>query len=126
MATYTSAELKDDGILLKEDLDASTTYTVTISGKSNLSGSCYMFLETTPHLGSIGGNLSGSMPATSSFLGMVVDNKTNAGGEIIEDYKMGIILDKEGSSTFDLTPASKIDKTKVRVKATGNIGCEIV
>lgn len=118
MATYTSAELKDDGILLKEDLDASTTYTVTISGKSNLSGSCYMFLETTPHLQ---GNA-----VTASFQGMVVDNKTNAGGEIIEDYKMGIVIDKEGSTTFDLTPASKIDATKVRVKATGNIGCEIV
>ena len=122
MATYTSAELKDDGILLKADLNASTTYTVTVTDKS---GSCYLFLETTPHLGSIGGNLSGSMPVTSSFLGMVVDEKTNAGGEIIEDYKMGIIIDKEGSSTFDLTPTSKIDKTKVRVKATGNISCEI-
>lgn len=114
MATYTSAELKDDGILLKADLNASTTYTVTVSNKS---GSCYLFLETTPHLT---GN-----DVTSSFLGMVVDEKTNAAGEIVEDYKMGIIIDKEGASTFDLTPTSKIDKTKVRVKATGNIGCEI-
>jgi hypothetical protein len=117
MATYSAAELKDDGILLKADLNASTTYTVTISGKSNLSGSCYLFLETTPHLT---GNA-----VTASFLGMVVDEKTNAAGEIVEDYKMGIIIDKEGASTFDLTPASKIDKTKVRVKATGNIACEI-
>jgi hypothetical protein len=117
MATYSSAELDGNGILLKSSLNASTTYTVTISGKSNLSGSCYLFLETTPHLQ---GNA-----VTASFQDMVVDNKTNAGGEIIEDYKMGIVIDKEGSTTFDLTPASKIDATKVRVKATGNIGCEI-
>lgn len=117
MATYTSAELKDDGILLKADLNASTTYTVTISGKSNLSGSCYLFLETTPHLQ---GNA-----VTASFLGIVVDDKTNVGGEIVEDYKMGIVIDKEGESTFILTPASKIDRTKVRVKATGNIACGI-
>jgi hypothetical protein len=97
MATYSAAELKDDGILLKADLNASTTYTVTISGKSNLSGSCYLFLETTPHLT---GNA-----VTASFLGMVVDEKTNAAGEIVEDYKMGIIIDKEGASTFDLTPS---------------------
>jgi hypothetical protein len=97
MATYSAAELKDDGILLKADLNASTTYTVNISGKSNLSGSCYLFLETTPHLT---GNA-----VTASFLGMVVDEKTNAAGEIVEDYKMGIIIDKEGSSTFDLTPS---------------------
>ena len=117
MATYSSAELDGNGILLKSSLNASTTYTVTISGKSNLSGSCYLFLETTPHLT---GNA-----VTASFLGMVVDEKTNAGGEIIEDYKMGIVINKEGSTTFDLTPASKIDATKVRVKATGNIACEI-
>jgi len=118
MATYSSAELDGNGILLKENLNTSTTYTVTISGKSNLSGSCYLFLETTPHLQ---GNA-----VTASFQGMVVDNKTNAGGEIIEDYKMGIVIFKEGSTTFDLTPASIIDSTKVRIKATGNIGCEIV
>lgn len=123
MATYTSADLKDDGILLKEDYIASTSYTVTVSNKS---GSCYLFLQTTPHLGSIGGNLSGSMPVTASFRGMVVEEKNNVGGEIIEDFKMGIIINKEGTSDFYFTPASKIDKTKVRIKATGNIACEIV
>ena len=118
MATYSPAELDGDGILLKENLAASTTYTFTITDKTNLSGSAYLFLETILHL-------SGS-EVTASFQGAVVDNKINTTGEIIEDYKMGIVIFKEGTSEFDFTPANIIDSTKVKIKATGYIGCEII
>lgn len=117
MATYSPSELDGNGILLKENLTASTTYTFTITDKTNLSGSAYLFLETTPHL-------SGS-EVTASFQEAVVDQKTNTTGEIIEDFKMGIVILKEGASTFDFTPSKIIDSTKVRIKATGYIGCEI-
>ena len=57
---------------------------------------------------------------------IVVDNKINTTGEIIEDYKMGIVIFKEGTSEFDFTPSNIIDSTKVKIKATGYIGCEII
>lgn len=72
-----------------------------------------MFLETQPHQ-SYPYYLSGS-----------VFDLTNAVGDIVEFYKAGIVIDKEGTTTIDWTPAIDVTGSDVYIKATGNIGVDI-
>jgi hypothetical protein len=112
-STYTPEELANSGITLKENFTAGNTYTMTITDKS-ITGTSYLFLETQPHDSSLPYYLSGS-----SF------SLTNAVGDIIEFYKAGIVIDKDGTTTIDWTPAVDVTGSDVYIKATGNIGVEI-
>ena len=87
-STYTPEELARSGTALKENFTAGNTYTMTITDKS-LTGASYLFLETRPHQ-SLPYYLSGS-----------VFDLTNAVGDIVEFYKAGIVIDKEGTTTID-------------------------
>jgi len=112
-STYTPAELAQSGIALKEDFTAGNTYTMTITDKS-ITGSAYLFLESKLHDSTLPYYLSGS-----SF------SLTNAVGDIVEFYKTGIVIDKEGTTTIDWTPSIYVTGSDVTVKATGNIGLSI-
>lgn len=111
-STYTPEELARSGTALKENFTAGNTYTLTVTDKS-ITGTSYLFLETQPHQ-SYPYYLSGS-----------VFDLTNAVGDIVEFYKAGIVIDKEGTTTIDWTPAVDVTGSDVYIKATGNIGVDI-
>ncbi len=112
-STYTPNELKDSGVLLKENFAAGTEYTIDITNK-NITGSAYLFLETKLHDSSLPGYLSGSI-LSGSFVG----------GAIVEFYKAGINIYPEGASEIKWTPGEAVRGQNVYIKATGNIGAEI-
>lgn len=112
-SSYTPEELAQSGIALKENFTAGNTYTMTVTNKS-ITGTSYLFLETRLHDSSLPYYLSGS-----------VFDLTNAVGDIIEFYKAGIVINKEGTTTIDWTPSIPVRGEDVYIKATGNIGVEI-
>ena len=112
-STYTPAELKDSGVVLKENFTANTEYTITITNKS-ITGSAYLFLETKTYDSSLPQYL-----ANSDFSGSFV------GGAIVEEYKAGINLFPEGTSEIKWTPKVDVTGANVYIKATGNVGASI-
>jgi len=115
-ATYTQSELAGSGILLKDNMNiiSGSSYRFDITNK-DIAGACYIFLYSRLHDSSI----------PQYFIGSTITEKLNCGGEIILPYQIGIVIFKEGSSSFFLNPANLIAKDNVYISATGNIGVTI-
>jgi hypothetical protein len=113
-STYTPDEIKDSGILLKQNLSSNTTYTIEITDKA-ITGSAYFFLETRTYDNSLpvyfdGATISGSF----------------VGGGVEDGYKIGINIFPEGASEIKLTTGTEeVRGENVYIKATGNIGAVI-
>ena len=104
MASYTSIQLRENGVL-GENLSGLKTFTFT-----NPSGSSYFTLETIPN-------------ATSSYVG----SPTNALGSWVVSASMGFvsssyvasIVVQPGTSALTFTPTSAVTGTTYRLKGTG-------
>ncbi len=113
-STYTPGEIKDSGILLKQNLSSNTTYTIEITDKA-ITGSAYFFLETKTYDTSLPVYFNGAT-ISGSFVG----------GGVEDGYKIGINIFPEGASEIKLTTgAEAIQGANVYIKATGNIGAVI-
>ena len=115
-STYTPNEIKDSGLLSKQQFTASTTYTFTVTDK-DIPGSCYLALETP-------------LPNTSLplyFDGSTFGNLTNVTAVELDIFgnHFAAVIEPQGTSTFEWTPDVTIPLGGVYIKATGNIGLSV-
>lgn len=115
-STYTPTELMDSGILSKQQFTASTTYTFTITDK-DVEGACYLFLEAPLHDASLPLYFEGSTFGSLA-------NVTSITSDLFGNH-FGAVIQPQGTSTFQWTPAVTVPSGGVYVKATGNIGLSI-
>ena len=115
-STYTADEIKDSGLLSKQQFTASTTYTFTVTNK-DVPGACYLTFEAPLH--------DDSLPMY--FNGSIFNNLSNVTAVTSDVFgnHFAAVIEPQGTSTFEWTPNITIPLGGVYIKATGNIGLSI-
>jgi hypothetical protein len=106
MATYTAAQLKENGSI-GENLSGLKTFTFT-----NPSGSSYFTMETIPGVNGL--YYAGTTP--TNFLGTY--NASASMGLVKSPYVASVVV-QPGVSSFTFTPTSAVTGTTYRLKGTG-------
>jgi hypothetical protein len=112
-STYTPNELSGAGVPATQAFNAATTYTLTVTNKS-IVGSCYLVFSAT------------APPSTLYFSGSTF-SLTNASSVVndVNGNHFGVIVDPQGTTEIDWTPAVNIPLGEATIQATGNIGLSI-
>ena len=112
MASYTSIQLRENGVL-GENLSGTKTFAFT-----NLSGSSYFTMETIP--GSNNLYYTGVTP--TNFLGTY---NASASMGLVKDAYVAAVVVQPGVSAFTFIPASAVTGTTYRLKGTGDYSLTI-
>ncbi len=115
-STYTANEIKDSGLLSKQQFTSSTTYTLTVTNK-DIPGTCYLTFEAPLHDDSLPMYFNGSIFSNLS-------NVTAITSDVFGNH-FAAVIEPQGTSTFEWTPNITIPLGGVYIKATGNIGISI-
>ena len=112
-STYTPNELSGAGVPATQAFNAATTYTLTVTNKS-IVGSCYLVFSAT------------APPSTLYFSGSTF-SLTNASSVVndVNGNHFGVIVNPQGTTEIDWTPAVNIPLGEATIQATGNIGLSI-
>jgi hypothetical protein len=112
-STYTPNELSGAGVPATQAFNAATTYTLTVTNKS-IVGSCYLVFSAT------------APPSTLYFSGSTF-SLTNASSVVndVNGNHFGVVVDPQGTTEIDWTPAITIPSGEATIQATGNIGLSI-
>ena len=116
IVTYTPDEIQDSGILSKQQFTSGITYSFTITNK-DIPGSCYFTIEALLHNSSLPMFFDGS-----SYENLL--NITSITADIFGNH-FAAVIEPQGTSSFDWTPAITIPLGEVYLKATGNIGVSV-
>jgi len=112
-STYTPNELSGAGVPSTQAFTAATTYTLTVTNKAT-PGSCYLVFHATN-------------PTSTLYFSGSTFSLTNATSVVNDVYgnNFGVVVDPQGTTTIDWTPAVNIPSGDVTIQATGGIGLSI-
>jgi len=112
-STYTPNELSGAGIPSTQAFTSTTTYTLTVTDKA-VPGSCYLVFKATD-------------PTSTLYFSGSTFSLTNATSVVNDVYgnNFGVVVDPQGTTTIDWTPAVNIPSGDVTIQATGGIGLSI-
>ena len=112
-STYTPSELSGAGVPSTQAFTAATTYTLTVTDKA-VPGSCYLVFHATD-------------PSNTLYFSGSTFSLTNATSVVNDVYgnNFGVVVDPQGTTEIEWTPAVNISSGEVTIQATGGIGLSI-
>jgi hypothetical protein len=112
-STYTPNELSGAGVPATQAFTAATTYTLTVTDK-DIVGSCYLVFSATN-------------PSSTLYFSGSTFSLTNASSVVndVNGNHFGVVVDPQGTTEIDWTPAITIPSGEATIQATGNIGLSI-
>ena len=111
--TYTPNELSGAGVPTTQAFAATSTYTITVTNK-NIPGSCYLVFRSTDPSNTL--YFSGSTFSLTNATAVVND---------VQGNHFGVVVDPQGTTTIEWTPAVNIPLGDITIQATGGIGITI-
>ena len=112
-STYTPEELTGAGTPATQAFTAATTSTLTVTDKA-VSGSCYLVFSSTDPSNTL--YFSGSTFSLTNATSVVND---------VQGNHFGVVVDPQGTTEIEWTPAVNISSGAVTIQATGGIGLSI-
>ena len=112
-STYTPNELFGAGVPSTQAFTAATPYTLTVTDKS-IVGTCYLVFSATD-------------PSNTLYFSGSTFSLTNASSVVndVNGNNFGVVINPQGVTEIDWTPAVNIPSGDVTIQATGNIGLSI-